>query len=178
MKTFVGQPARILSVATMLASITLFPVPDSWAQQKAGDAKQQIVGVWQLVTDVNTGTDGVAKSGAAFGPNPNGRIVFTNNGQYFSLNTRPDLPKFASGNRMQGTADENKAIVQGSIGSFGTYSVSPDGKVLILKIEGSTWPSWVGIEQKRNFTVVGNEMKYTVAASIGGTSELTYKRIE
>jgi Lipocalin-like domain len=124
------------------------------------------------------GTDGVAKSGVAFGPNPNGRIVFTNNGQYFSLNTRPDLPKFASGNRMQGTADENKAIVQGSIGSFGTYSVSPDGKVLILKIEGSTWPSWVGIEQKRNFTVVGNEMKYTVAASIGGTSELTYKRIE
>jgi hypothetical protein len=176
MKTFVGHPARLLSVATMLAGAMLLPVADGWAQQKAGDAKKEIVGVWKLVKDVNTGADGVTKS--SFGPNPNGRIIFTSSGQYFSLNTRPDLPKFASGNRNQGTADENKAIVQGSIASFGTYTISPDGKVLNLKIEGSTWPSWVGVEQKRNITVTGNEMKYTVAASIGGTSELTYKRIE
>jgi hypothetical protein len=178
MKTFVGYPARVLSVATMLAGTMLFPVADGWAQQKAGDAKQQIVGVWKLVKEVNTGADGVPKTGVAFGPNPNGRFIFTSSGQYFSLNTRPDLPKFASGNRMQGTVDENKAIVQGSIGHFGTYSVSPDGKVLTLRVEGGTWPSWVGTEQKRNLTITGNEMKYTVAASIGGTSELAYQRIE
>jgi hypothetical protein len=105
-------------------------------------------------------------------------MIFTGNGHYSSLNTRPDIAKFASGNRMQGTADENKAVVQGTIASFGTYSISPDGKILTMKIEGSTWPSWVGTEQKRNLTVSGDEMKYTVAASIGGTSELTYKRIK
>jgi hypothetical protein len=44
MKAFVGRPARILSVTTMLAGLTLFPVSDGWAQQNAGGAKPQIVG--------------------------------------------------------------------------------------------------------------------------------------
>jgi hypothetical protein len=79
---------------------------------------------------------------------------------------------------MQGTADENKAVVQGSIAHFGTYSISPDGKALILKVEGGTWPSWIGAEQKRDFTIAGDELKYTVAASLGGTSELVYKRVK
>jgi ABC-type uncharacterized transport system substrate-binding protein len=36
---------------------------------------------------------------------------------------RSDLPKFGSNNRMSGTPEENKAIVQGSIAYFGTYSI-------------------------------------------------------
>jgi hypothetical protein len=148
--------------------------PATWA----ANAKQQLVGTWKLVKDVNTGKDGVAKSGAAFGPNPLGQIVFTREGRFTSLNLRPDIPKFAAGNRMQGTADENKAVVQGSIASFGGYTVSPDGKVLTMKIEGSTWPSWIGTEQKRTLSVNGDDMKYSVPASIGGTSELTYKRVK
>jgi hypothetical protein len=32
--------------------------------------------------------------------------------------TRPGLPKFAAENRLQGTPDENKAIVQGSIALY------------------------------------------------------------
>jgi hypothetical protein len=178
MNAFNIRRGRFLSAIFVLASLALLPVTESWSQQKASDAKTQIVGVWKLVSDVNTGKDGVAKSGVAFGPNPNGQIVFTSSGRYSSINTRPDLPKFASGNRMQGTADENKAVVQGSIASFGAYSVSPDGKVLTMKIEGSSWPSWVGTEQKRDFSVAGDEMKYTVVASIGGTSVLTYKRVK
>lgn len=148
------------------------------AQQKAGDASQQIVGVWKLVSDVNTGSDGLVRSGAAFGPNPQGQFIFTSTGHYASINTRPDIAKFASGNRMQGTPEENKAVVQGSNAHFGTYTVSPDGKVLTLNVEGSTWPAWVGTNQKRELSVKGDELKYSVAASIGGTSELVYRRIK
>jgi len=42
---------------------------------------------------------------------------------------RADLPKFGSGSRLQGTPDENKAIVQGTVSSFGTYTVD-EGKKL------------------------------------------------
>jgi len=43
-------------------------------------------------------------------------------GGHISVTTlRSDLPKFQSNNRIAGTADENKAIVQGSIAYFGTY---------------------------------------------------------
>lgn len=149
----------------------------AWAQQKANSAQKQIVGVWKLVSAVNTGTDGVPKTGS-FGPNPSGRVIFTASGHYASVNTHPDLPKFASGNRAQGTAEENRAIVHGSNSSFGTYSVSPDGKFLTLKIEGGTWPHWNGTEQKRDLTIAGDDMSYTLASSRGGRSTLTWKRLK
>jgi hypothetical protein len=162
--------------AAIVACLLLVPAATLWAQDKAGSAKQQVVGVWRLVSDTNTGKDGVAKSGAAFGSDPKGILILMSDGRYASINARKDLPKFASGNRMQGTAEENKAIVQGSIAHFGTYSVSPDGKVLSLKPEAGTWPAWTGSEQKRNLSIKGDQMTYSLAASFGGTSELTFKR--
>jgi hypothetical protein len=166
-----GIPAAI-AAGVLLASPTL------GAQEKAAkaNANQRIVGVWRLVSDSNTGADGVKKAGAGFGDDPKGIFIFMRDGRYASINTRKDLPKFASGNRLQGTAEENKAIVQGSIAHFGTYSLTPDGKLLTLKPEAATWPAWVGVEQKRNLTIKGDQMKYTLAASFGGTSELIYKR--
>jgi hypothetical protein len=94
------------------------------------------------------------------------------------VGTRPDLPKFASNNRMQGTAEENKAIVQGSIAYFGTYSVVD--KVIIQKVEGGTWPSWIGTDQKRPIiSFMGDDMKMAnPATTLGGTSEGTYKRMK
>jgi hypothetical protein len=176
MKMSFGQSARIVSLATVVAGVMLFSAPEVLAQQKAADAKKQIVGIWKLVSDTNTGTDGVRTAGTSFGANPNGRMYFTSDGHYFNLNTRSDIPKFASGNRMKGTAEENKAVVQGTNGQFGTYSLSPDGKTLTLKVEGSTWPGWVGTEQTRTVAINGDDMKQTLTASIGGTSELVYKR--
>jgi len=176
MKIFGSSAATMRFAIACIAVLLLSVMPTTWAQQKAADAKKQIVGVWKTVSDINKGSDGVVRS--AFGPNPKGVFIFTASGRYASINTRPDIPKFASGNRMQGTADENKAVVQGSIAHFGTYSISPDGKVLILKVEGGTWPSWVGSEQKRDFTLAGDELKYTVTASIGGVSELVYRRVK
>ena len=178
MNALTVRSTTILSSVSILATLVMLPMSGAWAQQKSSDASKQIVGVWKLVSDVNTGKDGVKKVGAAWGPNPLGKFIFTSDGHFVNLNTRPEVPKFASGNRMQGTAEENKAAVQGALASFGTYSVSPDGKVLTMKIEGSSWPNWAGTEQKRDLTIKGDEMKYTLAASIGGTSELAYKRVK
>jgi hypothetical protein len=146
------------------------------AQQQSSAAREQMVGVWRLVSATNTGTDGIPKVGS-FGPNPTGRIIFTSDGYYATVNTHPELPKFASGNRMQGTPEEYKAIVQGSNSTYGTWSVSADGKVLVLRIEGGTWPHWNGTEQKRDLKVSGDDMSYTLASSRGGSSTLTWKRI-
>jgi hypothetical protein len=137
---------------------------------------KDIVGTWKQVTNINIAPDG--RRSEPFGPNPNSILTFDANGRFVSVGTRPDLPKFASNNRMQGTAEENKAIVQGSIAYFGTYSVVD--KVIIQKVEGSTWPNWTGTDQKRPIvSLVGDDMKVTVpAASLGGTGEITYKRVK
>ena len=83
---------------------------------------QEFVGTWQLVSNTNVRQDGTKVD--IFGSNPKGLYVFTNNGHFAIVNVRPDLPKFASNNRNEGTTEENKAIVQGSIALFGTYSVA------------------------------------------------------
>jgi hypothetical protein len=162
---------NILSLCPIVA-LGLSLMPGSAFAQTAKD----LVGTWKPVSVTVTGPDGCKTE--PFGPNPNSILTFDANGRFVLVNTRPDLPKFASNNRMQGTAEENKAIVQGSIAYFGTYSVVD--KVIIEKVEGGTWPNWVGTEQKRPITsLTGDEMKLsTPAASIGGTAENTYKRIK
>jgi hypothetical protein len=161
----------ILSLcATTVLGISM--LPGNAAAQTAKD----LVGTWKMVTNINTAPDG--RKSESFGPTPNSILTFDANGRFVFVGTRPDLPKFASNNRMQGTAEENKAIVQGSIAYFGTYSVVD--KVLIQKVEGSTWPSWIGTDQKRPIlSFMGDDMKMAnPATTLGGTSEGTYKRIK
>jgi hypothetical protein len=57
-------------------------------------------------------------------------------GHFSLVNTRADLPKFASNRRDQGTPEENKAVVQGSIAYFGTYSVNEGIRSSPLKLRG------------------------------------------
>jgi Lipocalin-like domain len=162
---------NILSLCAV-TTLGLALLPGNALAQTAKD----LVGTWKSVSTIITGPDG--RKTEPFGPNPNNILVFDANGRFVLVNTRPDLPKFASNNRMQGTSEENKAIVQGSIAYFGTYSVVD--KVIVEKIEGSTWPNWNGTEQKRPIiSFTGDDMKTsTAAASVGGTAENTYKRIK
>jgi hypothetical protein len=159
----------ILCATTALGIAML---PGNAAAQTAKD----IVGTWKQVTNINIAPDG--RRSEPFGPNPNAIITFDANGRFVTVTTRPDVPKFASNNRMQGTAEENKAMVQGGIAYYGTYSVVD--KVIVEKVEGSTWPNWTGSEQKRPIiSLTGDEMKVSVpAASLGGTGEVTFRRVK
>ena len=107
--------SSILNLCAMTA-LGLALMPGNTFAQTAKD----LVGTWKPVSVVVTGPDG--RRSEPFGPSPNSILTFDANGRFVLVNTRPDLPKFVSNNRMQGTAEENKAIVQGSIAYFGTYS--------------------------------------------------------
>ena len=122
---------------------------------------KELVGTWTVVSGETVRPDG--STAPTFDDNPKGRL------------SRGDLPKFASNNRTTGTPDENKAVVQGSIATFGTYSVS--GNELTLKIEHSTFPNWIGADQKRTIAITGDELKWhNSAGSGGGIVELVLKR--
>ena len=134
-----------------------------------------LVGYWTLVSSV------VEQGGnriEPFGPNPRGALIFDANGRYAAMIARPGLPKLASDNRTAATPDEAKAIVAGSIGHFGSYAVNEADKTITFRIETSTHPNWDATEQKRSFTISGDELKYTVgtAAVGGGSATLTWKR--
>ena len=117
----------ILSGATAFVGVMLSGAPDGWAQQTAKVLKQQIVGTWSLAEQWAE-QDG--KKTQRFGPNPKGIAIFEGNGRFAQIVLRPDLPKIASNNAMTGTADENKAVVQGSAAFYGGWSVNEnDGSV-------------------------------------------------
>lgn len=98
-------------------------------------------------------------------------------GRFVVVNTNLDTPKFAANNRGQGTPEENKAAVLGGLGLFGAYAV--EGKVVKMKVEGSTYPNWNGTEQTRNITSwTHDELKWSLPGSRGGTAELVFERVK
>src|SRR5262245_47964410 len=115
-----------VTMIVLAGVVGLISVPAQTHAQSAND----LVGSWQFVSSVNTAKDG-AKS-EVFGPSPKGIFIFGADGHFAQLLTRASLPKFAAENRGQGTADENKAVVQGSIALFGTYKIAD--KVLVLNV--------------------------------------------
>ena len=142
------------------------------------DFQNKIIGTWMLLSAEGTNPDG--SKFQPFGPSPVGRVVFDSNGHFMLLNMTSTLPKFASNNRANGTPDENKAIVTGSFGLFGTYSINEAEKTLIWRIEVCTFPNWIGQEQKQPIELVTDEeLKFlNPAISIGGGSHrLTWKRV-
>jgi hypothetical protein len=143
--------------------------PNTSVAQTAND----LVGAWTLISSDTVRPDG--SKIPTFGDNPKGIIIFTSEGRFIYLLSRGDLPKFTSNNRNTGTPEENKAVVQGSIATFGTYSVA--GTDLLIKVENSTFPNWIGADQKRTIAIAGDELKWTNAAGSGGAVvELVLKR--
>jgi Lipocalin-like domain len=157
------------AAATVVACLGI-AVPDAGAQ-----TVKDLVGSWSLESDVTTTADG--RKMQPFGADPIGIAIFDGAGHFAIVNARPDLPKFASNNRMRGTADENEAIVHGSFAFFGTYSVA--NGVILQHIEGGTWPAWTGTDQTRTITsFTGDEQTWTTVPSFGGQSELRWKRVK
>ena len=144
------------------------------AGEVCAQTAKDLAGTWTLVSVV--AEQGGNKT-EPFGPHPKGILMVDANGHYVIAIARAGLPKVASNNRTTGTPEENQAIVGGSLTHFGTLAVNAADKTITFKIETATFPNWDGTEQKRAFTVIGDELTYTVpAASGGGTATTVWKR--
>ncbi len=159
---------RVLTITTM--SLLIGAVV-SIAGNAFGQSAKDLAGSYTIISVTIVQGD---KKIEPFGPSPKGVMMLDTNGRYVVTLMRPGLPKFSSNNRNTGTADENKAIVVGSLTHFGTYSVA-DGHI-IFRLENSTFPNWDGEEQRRALTVSGDELSYTLTSTTGGTATVVWKR--
>jgi hypothetical protein len=148
---------------------------------QSGDAmsqrtlNEQIAGAWTYVTVDSVRLDGSRMP--MYGPSPQGLVIFDGHGHYALVNSRADLPKYSSNDRMKGTDEEYKSIAQGSIAHFGTYTVNEADKTITFHIDTSTFPNWNGVEQRRPFVLSGDDLRWTTpAASGGGSGEIVLKR--
>jgi hypothetical protein len=133
-------------------------------EEAVAETVKDLVGTWTLVS-LTLEQDG--KKTDFYGPNPKGQLTYDADGHFSEILTRSDLPKFASNNRMAGTAEENKSIVEGILAQFGTYSVSEADKIITRHIESCTFPNWNGMDRKSSFSISGDELSIT---GLSGTS--------
>ena len=134
---------------------------------------QDLVGTWTLASA--TIRSGEVKMDM-FGPDPSGTLMFGRDGHYALIFLRRDLPKLTSNNRLSQTVEESRDITKGSIAHFGTYAVDQTGKFLVLRIESSTFPNWAGAEQRRPFSLSGDELTYISPGSSGVATEIVLRR--
>jgi hypothetical protein len=158
--------------ASIIAAMALIgPAP---AAEKI--TKARLVGSWSLISTENT-----LPNGTRFSPFEKGRgmLVFDQAGRFSWIVLRGDIPKFASGNRTQGTPEEMKGVAVGTLGYFGTYSLDPKGDAMTMHIEASTFANFDGQDQKRSLSLKGDELRISNSAGAsGGTAVVTWKRLK
>jgi hypothetical protein len=162
----------IATTVSLLILGVVLPSGDALAQQKS--LKEQLVGTWIYVSSTTTRADGSKTEN----PNLKGIVIYTSDGHFAFVSVRADLPKLANPDRARATAEEAQAVVAGSIAYFGTYSINEVDKVIIPKVEGSTYANLIGTDQKRIITsLTADELRFTNPRTPAGvTLELVWKR--
>ena len=153
--------------ASATRSIPTIRHANAIAQQKS--VKEQLIGTWTIVRCDVVNQDG-AKSPLVLGSNPVGQFIFTGNG-HFSFQVAAEIPKFASGDYRKPTAEENKAVAEGSMAYFGTFTAIDADKTIARHIARSSIPNLNGTDGKRVVTTLSaDEMNWTNPAPSGGGS--------
>jgi len=140
--------------------------------------KQQLVGSWTVTSARNFKPDGTTED--IYGPRGIGIFIFDEHGRFAIVLVNPDIPRFASNNRRVATPAEFAAAYKGSFASFGRYSVSEPDRTFTFHMEGSTFPNFNGIDQKRIIKALTEDELNFVSPTppIGGISEFRLRRVK
>lgn len=154
------------------------PRPAQAQPQPPRPLKEQLVGAWALLLLDGIKTDGTQVP--LYGPNPLGSLLFTSNGRVSTQLMRTvNLAPFKSNNRDTGTADENKAVVQGTLSFFGTYTVDEADKSFTQKVEGSSFPNFEGRSLKFQVkSITDDELTFTLPGATSTIPGAGYASLE
>jgi hypothetical protein len=167
-KTLGGMTMNNRTCLSAYSTLLLFAALVLPARNAAAQDTKSVAGTYSAV------------SNAPYGDNPRGQLILGRDGHYSMILARATLAKVAGGERNKGTAEENRAIVEGSIAHFGKYTVDEKDKTITFNVEGSTFPNWDGSTFKRAFKVSGDQLSYTNNAPSGGGGaiEVVWKRVK
>ena len=152
---------RIIFTVSAIAAMGLGLLPTSIAAQQ-GTLKQQLVGTWMLVScEVPANI-----TRQPYCTNPSGSLSLDASGRYTQVLAARGRPKATTSpnDRADVKAEEYKAIAQGVIAQFGTWSSNEADKALMTHIDGALFPNVEGTDQRVSVSLTGDEMR-TVAAS-------------
>lgn len=144
------------------------------AAASAAEAPFALAGSWTLVAADLLHPDGSRTRD--YGAAPSGSLLIDAQGRYGVQIYKAERPLFASGDKKTGTAAEFEAAAMGSSTHFGTIAIDAAAHTLIYSIEHAAFKNWEGTQQRRAYTLVGDELSYQVPARPDGMIPLTVWR--
>lgn len=151
--------------------------PSDSADRRETAPPNAVLGTWRMTSATVEDQVGVSRP---YGDRPNGLLVFTPDMRFIEVLTPTDHPPFASDVRGEGTEAENRRAMATSIGFFGVYSVDADGVFAGNRVDGSTFPNWVGdVRTRENLTlaVEGDRMTERFTRPDGGRVSAEFERV-
>jgi hypothetical protein len=128
--------------------------------------QKQLLGAWSLVSVENINPD--SSKTFPYGENPQGMLVFEQNGDYAIQILKAVRPKVAANDKNKATPEENAALVQGNNSHFGTYSIDEVKHIITFNVQHAFYPNWEGVAQPRFYSLENNVLKYTVTHTTNG----------
>jgi hypothetical protein len=135
-------------------------VPTAFGHTALGQQDNPVLGSWTIVSINDVRPDG--SKHPVFASSLEGMLIFDADGRYSMQLCESGRPKFAAGDRYKGTPEENAAAVRGCNPHWGRYSVNQADHTIVFKIDHALFKNWEGTEQKRSFTLAGDELTYTI----------------
>jgi hypothetical protein len=130
-----------------------------------------LAGVWTLTVADEIRPDGTRVH--AYGEHPEGQLILDPSGHYSVFVFRTPRTKFASGVKSRGTPDEYEAATREVSAHYGRYTVDATSHTLTFDIDHASFPNLDGVEEKRPYELVGDDLTYRIPPRADGTISIS-----
>jgi len=156
---------------TFLLCLPLVALPIGASAMASEPQPLSLQGTWVMTSAYEILANGTRTTN--YGEHPNGLLMVDKDGRYSLQIFRP-RPKFASGDKTRGTAEEYREAVLGSSTHTGRVVVDPVKGKLTFKIDTASYPNWEGAQQVRDYTFKDGTLTYSVPATASGNGTVAY----
>ncbi len=150
------QRYRGVAWGPTLATICLW-ASSLGAAEKAAPANT-LVGTWKLVAIEERNAQGELVTPLDYGADPIGLLIYDATGHMSVHAMRRGRPKLPSDDVHLAPAELAKAAFTGYGAYFGTYTVDERAGIVVHHVQGSLIPNWEGGDQRRRFTLAGDQL--------------------
>jgi len=123
----------------------------------ASDLAEDLMGTWRLLSYESLHHTG--EMVIPYTDKPNGRLIYTKDGDFSIHFHHPDRPKYTSMDPIDAKADECHLNFLFYCSYFGKYELLEDEMAVIHHVEGASFPNWDGEDQKRFIEYDGKQLK-------------------
>jgi Lipocalin-like domain len=113
-----------------------------------------LIGAWRVLAVEHQADDG--EVGRPFGDDPQGIIIYAASRYMTAVLMRPGRPHFAAGDVLGGSVDERASAFLTANAFAGRWELQ--GEELVHHLAVTTFPNWVGTQQRRRFEVTDTHL--------------------